>query len=220
MAFYSEGMRWTLAHSKCCFLVCLVQKPPGHSWKRTGAVVGGEGEGWGAGESPPLPFLCEESLPRFQDVLLAVTLGRVFVLLGDECHVQPVESGSGQVVSWIYSFSKYLPSAVCVWGAVCCVPVRMIHCNVCGSWCLSVFESGEVQTLGHRVPDPQSLHPARPRPQMPCLWITVTAVASGEEVLQRWLLGKHGWCVRVHACVCSKRTVRALADRLVHFFNT
>ena len=72
---------------------------------------------------------------------------------------------------------------------------------MCGSLCLSVFKSGEVQTLGHRVPDPQSPLPARPGPQTPCLLITVPALASGEEVLQRWLLGKRGWCVRVHACV-------------------
>lgn len=65
----------------------LVQKPLGQGcgYRTRGRVEGRR--------APFPPFCLRKGPPRFQDVLLAASLRSLFVLPGEECHVQPMESG-------------------------------------------------------------------------------------------------------------------------------
>ena len=65
----------------------LVQKPLGRGCGyRARGRVGGR-------RAPSPPSCLRKGPPRFQDVLSAASLRSLFVLPGEECHVQPMESG-------------------------------------------------------------------------------------------------------------------------------
>lgn len=69
---------------------------------------------------------------------------------------------SGQVVSWMHSFSKYVLSALREEGTVCCLPMSIVCVEMCvGAGVLaSVSKSGKVQPARAARPchkDPLSL---------------------------------------------------------------
>ncbi|XP_043441640.1 CDP-diacylglycerol--glycerol-3-phosphate 3-phosphatidyltransferase, mitochondrial isoform X3 [Prionailurus bengalensis] len=125
--------------------------------------MGGRGRGTPGQKRSVLSRSEREASLCLQDMLLAAGLGSLFVLLGEDCHVQLMERGqrAGCVLdsSAQQIFTKCSPRV----GTVCRVSVGIVRRNVRALVSFLAFPRvARSRLLGQRVSDPQTLSSLRP----------------------------------------------------------